>query len=126
MKHAHVVLFVLVVGSLVLLGQHVYRAQSSSTRDSKTTQVDGEIVDLVCYIAFSAHGANHATCGRRCLTSDLPGGLKATDGKTYLLIRKGRPINRELAPDVSKQVTSRGQVSSRDGFSMIRNVEVQK
>lgn len=126
MKHADVILLVLVVSMIVMLGQQVYRTQRSSARDPETTGVEGEIVDLVCYIALNARGGNHAACGTRCLTSDLPVGLKGTDGKTYLLIGDGRPINRELAPDMSKQVTARGRVSSRDGFNMIRNVEIKK
>ena len=91
--------------------------------------VRGEVVDMVCYIdhnAYSGTDPKHVDCAKKCINLGLPVGLKADDGKTYLLIGEHKPINSELASLAAKTITVKGKLVSRDGFNMIENAEIVK
>lgn len=91
-----------------------------------TKKISGEVLDLVCYVDHKAMGEKHSGCARTCMTNGLPVGLKADDGKTYLVIGEHTPINKELAQYAGKKITVEGKVTARDGFNMIENAVVQK
>jgi hypothetical protein len=93
---------------------------------SETKKITGEVVDMACYIDHNATGEKHTDCGKKCITSGLPVGLKADDGKTYLLIGEHKPLNSELAQYAAKKITVEGKVTSRDGVNMIENAVIQK
>ena len=63
----------------------------------ETKKISGEVVDMACYVDHNATGEKHADCAKKCITAGLPVGLKADDGKTYLLIGEHKPLNSELA-----------------------------
>jgi hypothetical protein len=92
----------------------------------ETKKIGGEVVDLVCYVDHKAVGEKHADCAKKCIASGLPVGLKAEDGKTYLLVGEHVPLNAELAQHAGTKITVEGKVSSRDGINMIENAVVQK
>ncbi len=92
----------------------------------ETKKVTGEVVDLACYLDHGATGADHADCAKKCITGGLPVGLKAADGKTYLLIGDHAPMNKELAEYAAKTITVEGKVVSHDGINMIENATIQK
>jgi hypothetical protein len=57
----------------------------------------------------------------------LPVGIKAEDGKVYLLTGKaGRPVNAQLADYAAKIVTIRGKETMRDGFAQLQVDEIRK
>src|SRR5262245_63553705 len=59
---------------------------------------------------FRSSGPDHAKCARDCLRSGLPAGLKAQDGKVYLLTGgPGHSINAEVADYAAKIVTIKGR-----------------
>jgi hypothetical protein len=91
----------------------------------ETKKVSGEVVDMACYIDHNSTGEKHADCAKKCITSGLPVGLKADDGKTYLLVGEHMPLNKELAEYAAKKITVEGKVVSRDGFNMIENAVIQ-
>lgn len=92
----------------------------------ETKKVTGEVVDMACYIDHNATGEKHADCAKKCITSNLPVGLKGDDGKTYLLIGEHKPLNSELAQYAAKKITVEGKIVSRDGVYMIENAVIQK
>jgi hypothetical protein len=92
----------------------------------ETKKISGEVVDLACYVDHNATGEKHTDCAKRCITSGLPVGLKADDGKTYLLIGEHKPLNSELAQYAAKKITVEGKIVSRDGINMIENAVIQK
>jgi hypothetical protein len=92
----------------------------------ETKKITGEVVDMACYLDHNATGEKHADCAKRCITSGLPVGLKADDGRTYLLIGEHKPLNSELAEYAAKKITVEGKVVSRDGIYMIENAIIQK
>src|SRR5450432_4523216 len=92
----------------------------------ETNKITGEVVDMACYVDHNATGEKHADCAKRCIASGLPVGLKADDGKTYLLIGDHKPLNSELAEYAAKKITVEGKIASRDGINMIENAVIQK
>ncbi|HEY2614173.1 MAG TPA: hypothetical protein VGI42_00550 [Chthoniobacterales bacterium] len=92
----------------------------------ETKKITGEVVDMACYVDHNAAGEKHADCARKCISSGLPVGLKADDGKTYLLIGEHKPLNDELAQYAAKTITVEGRVTSRDGIYLIENAVIQK
>jgi hypothetical protein len=109
--------------TLALLSTGIaFAAQEEQGGQSVT--VKGEVLDMSCYIDHGASGAKHADCAKKCIASGLPVGLKADDGKTYLLIGDHKPANNELAQYAAKTITVKGKAVSRDGVSMIENAEI--
>ena len=92
----------------------------------ETKKISGEVIDMACYIDHNATGEKHAACAKKCITSGLPVGLKADDGKTYLLIGQHEPINKTIAPFAGKTVTVKGKLAERDGIRLIENAEIVK
>jgi type 1 fimbria pilin len=101
-------------------------AQETEKSSGQEVTVTGEVLDMSCYIDHGAMGEKHAACAKKCIASGLPVGIKANDGKTYLLIGDHKPANSELADDAAKTITVKGKAVSRDGTSMIENAVVQK
>ena len=100
--------------------------QKEELASGETKKITGEVVDMACYVDHNATGEKHADCAKRCITSGLPVGLKADDGKTYLLIGEHKPLNSELAQYAAKKITVEGKIVSRDGIYMIENAVIQK
>ena len=101
-------------------------AQEGEKSSGQEVTVTGEVVDMSCYIDHGATGEKHAACAKKCIASGLPVGIKASDGKTYLVIGDHKPLNSELADDAAKTITVKGKLVSRDGINMIENAVVQK
>jgi hypothetical protein len=88
--------------------------------------VKGEILDLTCYVAYNLSGPEHASCARDCIRKGLPVGIKAEDGKVYILTGWDAHVNAELADYAAKTVAVRGKETSRDGFAQIQVEEIRK
>jgi hypothetical protein len=89
--------------------------------------VTGEVLDMTCYIAYNLSGPDHAECARVCIRNGLPVGIKAQDGKVYLLTGEpGHSVNAELADYAAKTVTIKGKQTMRDGFAQLQVEEIRK
>jgi hypothetical protein len=89
--------------------------------------VTGEVLDMTCYIAYNLSGPDHAECARVCIRNGLPVGIKAQDGKVYLLTGEpGHSVNAELADYAAKTVTIKGRQTGRDGFAQLQVEEIRK
>jgi hypothetical protein len=89
--------------------------------------VTGEVLDMTCYIASNLSGPNHAECARICIRNGSPAGIKAQDGKVYLLSGEpGHSVNAELADYAAKIVTIKGKQTVRDGFAQLQVEEIRK
>ena len=89
--------------------------------------VTGEVLDMTCYIASNLSGPDHAECARVCIRSGEPAGIKAQDGKVYLLTGEpGHSINAEVAEYAAKTVTIKGRQTVRDGFAQLQVEEIRK
>ena len=56
----------------------------------------------------------------------MPVGIKAEDGKIYLLTgQPGHSVNAQLADYAAKIVTIKGRETERNGFSQVQVEEIQ-
>jgi hypothetical protein len=89
--------------------------------------VTGEVLDMTCYIASNLSGPEHAECARVCIRNGEPAGIKAQDGKVYLLTgESGESINVNLAEYAAQVVIIKGKKSVRDGFAQLDVEEIRK
>src|SRR5437588_12516515 len=105
---------------------HEHQGKEAVGENKQEVTIKGEVLDMACYIDHGATGEKHADCAKKCIAMGLPVGIKADDGKTYLLIGEHKPLNNELARYAAKTITIEGKVTSRDGINMIENAEIQK
>jgi len=118
---------IIVSARITALGFKLWERKSHSIAQGQDVLVKGEVLDMTCYIAYNLSGPEHASCARDCIRSGLPVGIKAEDGKVYLLTGKaGKPVNAELADYAAKVVTIRGKESIRDGFAQLQVDEIRK
>ena len=71
------VLLTLIIGGLS--GPGMGRAQEDAT-------VQGEVVDLACYMAKGSKGAGHKACAQMCAKKGVPIGVLTDDGELFLLL----------------------------------------
>jgi hypothetical protein len=89
--------------------------------------VTGEVLDMTCYIASNLSGPDHAECAKICIRNGEPAGIKARDGKVYLLTGEpGQSINAKLADYAAQIVTIKGKQTVRDGFAQLQVEEIRK
>ena len=99
---------------------------AAGTAQGSTVTITGEVLDMACYIAFNLSGPDHADCARTCIKNGLPVGIKAPDGKAYLLTGTNEPLNNQLADYAAKTVTVKGIIRQRNGFLMLDQVTLEK
>ncbi len=96
------------------------RGSGGATR-SADVALNGEIVDLACYITQGSLGEMHRPCALKCARMGQPVGLLSADGKVYLLVadhvdtapyEKARGLAGEA-------VTIRGEVAEKGGLRVV-------
>lgn len=95
---------------------------------SEATTVEGEIVDMGCYLGHGAMGEKHKSCALKCIAGGMPMGLRTADGTLYLLTMSHTdhdPYNaaKELAAETVK-IT--GPVHERDGILSLEVTAVER
>jgi hypothetical protein len=109
------------VGVLAVGGVVAWIAPASAT----PATVTGQVVDLVCYARNKANtGLDHDE-GRACAMACVkwegnPVGVVTADGKVYQLTGDITANNNtKVAPLLAKTVTVTGDVSEKDGMTML-------
>jgi hypothetical protein len=88
--------------------------------------IQGELVDLACYLDHGAKGEHHKACGTACALKGLPIGLLGKDDTITLVVgAHERPMNAELADKMGTTIRLTGKVVSRNGVQMIEVSGVQ-
>src|SRR5260370_37687170 len=59
--------------------------QKDELASGETKKITGEVIDMAWYLDHNATREKPADCAKQCITSRLPVGLKAADGKASLL-----------------------------------------
>lgn len=81
----------------------------------------GEVLDLACYAAKDAKGADHAGCAKSCVKSGQPMGLLTADGTVVLLAAShsdGKPYE-ALKDWAGSQVEVTGELAERSGVKVV-------
>src|SRR5262249_47185595 len=80
----------LVLASVAVLAMAAFVAAPATADEKKAGTKDkaiqGEVLDLACYIAHGASGAGHADCAKECAKGGQPMGLLSADGTVYVLL----------------------------------------
>ena len=53
--------------------------------DHEMVTLQGEVLDMACYVGHDAKGDDHAGCAKMCVKGGQPMGLLTADGTVYLL-----------------------------------------
>ena len=104
---------VAVLGATVLVAPAVAEGEEGSWT--------GEVVDLACYVAKGAKGADHAGCAKSCVKNGQPMGLLTEDGTLVLLSadhKDGAPY--EALKDLAGETASvSGTLAEKDGMKVV-------
>jgi len=89
--------------------------------EGKSVTVQGEVVDMACFVAHDGKGPKHAACAAMCVKAGQPVGLLAKDGTVYLLFGDHDDTSafvkaKEL---IAKNVEIAGDAANRDGIKGI-------
>jgi hypothetical protein len=118
---------ILIAATVTALLMKWSERRQASVAGPQEIVVTGEVLDMTCYIANKLSGPDHAECARICIRSGEPAGIKARDGKVYLLTGEpGHSVNAELAEYAAQVVTIKGKQSVRDGFAQLQVEEIRK
>ena len=121
---------IIISASITAVSLKLWQRESHRLVQGKEIVVKGEVLDMTCYIAYNMSGPEHAGCARDCIKRGLPVGIKATDGKVYLLVgtdwRRRESLNSQLVEYAAKTVTIRGKETMRDGFAQLQVEEIRK
>ena len=118
---------IVISASVTVLLMKWSERRNHSVAGAQEILVTGEVLDMTCYIAYNLSGPDHAECARVCIRNGLPVGIKAQDGKVYLLSGEpGHSVNAELADYAAKIVTIKGKQSIRNGFAQLQVGEIRK
>ena len=93
----------------------------AAAKEDKAGAVQGEVLDLSCYLGHGGMGEGHAGCAAKCLKGGQPMGLLGTDGTVYMLFADhGDPAAFEKAKEFAgKKVEVTGEVASKGGLKGI-------
>lgn len=83
--------------------------------------VQGEVLDMACYMGHEAKGPKHQSCALKCIKDGAPMGLMGKDGKVYLLVENhDSPKAYQQAKGwAGTQVKIKGNVIERGGLSAL-------
>lgn len=90
--------------------------------------IKGEVVDVSCYVAEGAKGAEHETCALACLQAGEPAGiLEEGTGKVYIVVT-GDHSNpaKKVIPFVAKMVEATGTINAKGGIETIDIKEIKE
>ena len=105
-----------------------HNEKKAAAHEDANVSVQGEIVDMGCYLGHGARGADHQSCALKCVLGGMPMGLLTDDGTLYLLTMShsdADPFNaaKELAAET---VTVTGPEHDRNGIKSIEVTAVKK
>ncbi len=93
-------------------------AGSAAAAEGKWT---GEVVDIACYVAQGAKGADHADCAKGCVKGGQPMGLLTKDGVLVLLSadHKNGAAYDSLKDMAGKNAEVTGSLAEKDGMKVV-------
>ncbi len=74
------------IGLFVLTAVAGLQALSSRASAQDDVTVQGEIIDMACYMAKGSKGASHKACAQMCAKKGVPIGVLTDGGDVYLLL----------------------------------------
>ena len=118
-RMAQIVTVAVVVAFLSVLALGVAAAATQSA--AKPAVVNGELIDMGCYVGHMAKGEKHAECATKCISGGMPMGVLTAKGQVYLLtMDHDNPDAYNKAKEFAgKQVKVTGPMHVRSGIKSI-------
>ncbi len=86
--------------------------------------IEGELVDVACYVDHGGRGPKHQGCATACAQNNLPIGILDAKNQLFLVVDDDhKPMNDKLASKMASHVKATGHVHTRGG---VRLIEVEK
>jgi hypothetical protein len=73
--------------------------------------LQGEIVDLACYLSKGSRGSSHRVCAQKCAERGIPIGVLTDDGNVFLLLEDHS--DEEPYEDAKKLAGDRAEVKGK-------------
>ena len=116
--------------TVIVAGASSVRAHEGEKHDAehgaggKEITVQGELVDMSCYMAHEGKGSKHAKCAKMCVLGGAPLGLVSKDGTVYLLVDdhssvKSKKPYAEAKKLVAENAKITGDLYERGGLKTI-------
>ena len=94
-------------------------SMSMDKSSKSTTTIQGEVIDMACYMTKGEHGASHAECAQACINNGLPVGILDKTGHVYLcMTATHKPANALLVQYAAKQIKATGMMYKKGGVDM--------
>jgi hypothetical protein len=103
-----------IVAALPAIAQHDHH-------EAKDVTVQGEVLDMACFVAHDGKGPGHAACAAKCMKDGQPVGLLAKDGTVYLLFADHGDTSAFVKTKefVAKNVEIAGEPADKNGIKGI-------
>lgn len=111
---------ILLVGALVGAFSTPLAAQAAKPQGDEMT-ITGTVIDLNCYVASGAMGANHKGCAEACAKAGVQLGILGSDGTIYVPVssKPADPTNPKLIPSAETKVKVTGTHRLANGLHTI-------
>src|SRR5579863_987519 len=129
MKSKFVLGLAVVTGLSLFAGERAVAAEEGASKEMTAPKtVQGEVLDMNCYMDHGAKGEKHKDCAAMCVKDGAPMGLLTTDGKVYLLVENHskKEAYDSLKNMAAEQVKVTGSERSRGGITAVSVDSVTK
>ena len=118
----------LVLACSLVLGSAMALAEEAKKEAPKPTTVQGEIVDLGCYLGHGAKGPDHKSCALKCIEGGMPMGLLSSDNTLYLLTMSHENADpfAQAKKMAASMVEITGTVHERDGMKSLEVTAIKE
>ena len=93
--------------------------------------IQGEILDMACYMGHEAKGPKHKSCAVKCVKGGAPMGLLTPEGKVLLVVENhnlaaSSKAYEQLKDWAGTQVKINGEVTEKGGIEAILVTSAEK
>ena len=113
---------------LVLAAAALCAHEMNETQGQPPVTLQGEVVDLACYMGHEARGPKHQDCASLCIKGGAPIGLLTGNGTVYLLVEDhmNKDAYQNLKELAAQQVNVEGSAPKRGGLQAVIVEKVSK
>lgn len=116
------------IAALILSSAPLYAHEMGEEKGGGDVNIQGEVVDMACYMGHEAMGPKHKDCAEMCIKNGMPVGLVTKSGEVYLLVEDH--TNKDAYQNVkgwaAEQVKVTGDLHKRGGVQAIVVEKAQK
>src|SRR5512134_2771367 len=111
---------ILIIGAVLGAFRTPLAAQAAKPQGNEMT-LTGTVIDLNCYVAGGATGANHKGCAEACAKAGVQLGILGSDGTIYVPIssKPADPTNPRLVSHAEQKVKITGTHRMTNGLHTI-------